>query len=441
MRVLIVTPEYPPDFGGGIGSFYGALVPSLEANGCQVTVLRGSAFVQAVPASNVDKDAPVGTLERDRFLAWCGRFQHFAMFPALRKHLAAAFAMYEQAAAGEHFDCIEVTDWGLLFLPWVLFAPHKVIVQLHGSCGQIAQHEPVAGREAEAVLTSLLEKVSLRGASVLSSYSRMNVTYWQELLGRPVQYQPPPVPVPAPPLRAAELPAGDWLTVGRIQKWKGPEIACAAWQILGSHAPVLRWLGRDAGDGASGGSLDTTLRSRYPAVWGARIVPEKSVPSASVRSRMQVAKAVLIPSTWDVFNLVAAEAMALGRPLVISDGAGASELVQDGLNAIVFRNGDAEALAGAVKRLQLLGEGELETMGAAAAATVAGRLDPAEIASQRMELYRDAPTSAPSAAMEWVRNLLLAETQTEPLRFLDDLPLKDLTRYVTRRGLAKSFRR
>ena len=39
VRVLIVTPEYPPHAGGGILKYYRALAPALARQGCQVTVL------------------------------------------------------------------------------------------------------------------------------------------------------------------------------------------------------------------------------------------------------------------------------------------------------------------------------------------------------------------------------------------------------------------
>jgi hypothetical protein len=45
MKVLLVTPEYPPDFGGGIGAFYRDLVPALRKQGCDISVLKGSAFL------------------------------------------------------------------------------------------------------------------------------------------------------------------------------------------------------------------------------------------------------------------------------------------------------------------------------------------------------------------------------------------------------------
>ena len=47
MKLLIVTPEYPPDHGGGISTYYRDLVPALSAEGCEVTILKGSAYTKA----------------------------------------------------------------------------------------------------------------------------------------------------------------------------------------------------------------------------------------------------------------------------------------------------------------------------------------------------------------------------------------------------------
>jgi glycosyltransferase involved in cell wall biosynthesis len=50
------------------------------------------------------------------------------------------------------------------------------------------------------------------------------------------------------------------------------------------------------------------------------------------------ATALVLPSLWyETFGLVVAEALALGRPVVVSDRAGAKELVQDGINGLIWR--------------------------------------------------------------------------------------------------------
>src|SRR2546423_753039 len=113
MKVLLVTPEYSPDFGGGIATFYGELLPAMRRQGCEVQVLKGSAFVHGAEPYECE-DVVVCTLQSARYYKWVKRLAHFAVFPELRRHLGAAFALHEQAAEGEGFDAVEVTDWGLL---------------------------------------------------------------------------------------------------------------------------------------------------------------------------------------------------------------------------------------------------------------------------------------------------------------------------------------
>jgi hypothetical protein len=154
---------------------------------------------------------------------------------------------------------------------------------------------------------------------------------------------------------------------------------------------------------------------------------------------MRAAKVVLVPSTWDVFNLTAAEAMASGKVVVISDGAGAVDIVQHGVNGFVFPKNDAAALAELVRHVDKLNAEELREIGQRAAATVRGGLDPERIAAEKLKLYRNPPEAGTTQEVSWLRECLLLNTEANPLAFLGTLPLKELTAYVARRGLQKFF--
>src|SRR5262249_56407352 len=84
-----------------------------------------------------------------------------------------------------------------LFVPWVLSPPTSVLVRGHGSSGQIALREPDRTFAPQRALLLAIERAVLRRASAVATYSRMNAAEWQGLLGRPVSYVPPALPVPA----------------------------------------------------------------------------------------------------------------------------------------------------------------------------------------------------------------------------------------------------
>src|SRR5947209_607705 len=115
MRLLILAPEYEGS-GGGIMTFYQALIPALQDQGVVVSIIEGSAYHTGGDNSLRQRNGVrVQTLELNRVHRWHDQFGHLAAAPGLRRHLAAAWAMWEQAHFGEDADIVEASDWGLLF--------------------------------------------------------------------------------------------------------------------------------------------------------------------------------------------------------------------------------------------------------------------------------------------------------------------------------------
>ena len=436
MRLLFVLPEYPPDHGGGIVTFYEALLPELVRQGHTVDVLLGSAFVHG-GAPYEREGVSVRFLETDRFRRFIASFRHYGMVPELQRHLAAAWALHEQADGGAGYDAVEVVDWGLLFVPWVVEARVPAVVQMHGSTGQIDFRDPSPAGALQGHLTRLLEAGVLRGADALHTHSIANQREWEAVTGREVDYLPPPLASgEGRAERLADRSQGaDGLVVGRIQKWKGPTVLCEALEQLGEEAPRVQWVGRDTVFGESGGSMDAYLRTTYPSVWGEQVTPIGQVPPADVARRQAEAGFVVVPSLWDVYNLTAVEAMGQGAVVVCSTGAGASDLIEDGVNGFTFACGDASALAAALRRVLVLSSSERDVLSAAARATVVDRLAPQTVAAQKVEAYEAAaqragalPIDPWSSAAVWP-----GRSAEDPLAFLDHQPLRDIVSYAVRR--------
>lgn len=68
-------------------------------------------------ARKKDDGMQIETLEHSNLVRWEEKFSLFGAAPNLRRHLAAAWAMWEQADYGLDADIVEATDWGLSFVP------------------------------------------------------------------------------------------------------------------------------------------------------------------------------------------------------------------------------------------------------------------------------------------------------------------------------------
>jgi glycogen synthase len=181
------------------------------------------------------------------------------------------------------------------------------------------------------------------------------------------------------------------------------------------------------------------LSTRYPNIWGNKILHHAAIPPDEVTRRQASALFNLVPSTWDVFNFTAVEAMASGRPTIVSSGAGASELVEDGVNGYIFPTGDAEGLAAAIDRVLTASPAQLIDIGSAAQATIRRTLDPPTIAAGRLRSYR-AAIEAFGERREFPGFKSLGEMcrpadrpAEEDAAFLHQVPLRTLMRHVTKR--------
>ncbi|HET9014949.1 MAG TPA: glycosyltransferase family 4 protein, partial [Thermomicrobiaceae bacterium] len=128
---------------------------------------------------------------------------------------------------------------------------------------------------------------------------------------------------------------------------KGPEIAVAALAALPGAA---LWITGEADDpaGARHRAALEGLAERLGVADRVHLVGRR----ADVYAVMAAVDAVVVPSlVGEGFGLVAAEAMAVGTPVVVSNRGALPEVVEHGVSGLVVEAGDPAALAGALTRL------------------------------------------------------------------------------------------
>jgi glycosyltransferase involved in cell wall biosynthesis len=136
------------------------------------------------------------------------------------------------------------------------------------------------------------------------------------------------------------------LYVGRLDEHKGVHTAIEALEHLPADATLRIAGGWDEGEERRLRALAERLGA------GARVRFDGQVPRDSLRAAYRAADAVVFPVIWEEpWGLVPLEAMGQGRPVVATGRGGSGEYLRDGENAVLFRAGDARALAAALRTL------------------------------------------------------------------------------------------
>jgi len=439
MKLLFVLPEYG-DVGGGIATFYRHLLPEFVAGGHRVDVCVASERFSAEPSTQPSGVRVFG-LSRGAIASASKRLNGFAAVPDLQKELATAWAAWEGTAHGDGYDVVETSDFGMLFAPWAANGDRPpVAVQLHSSNGQISFHEPLAGHELAGQLARLVEGMLLPRVEELQTYGGPNAQEWEALFKRPVHHIYPVWSLHVEPDdTGGDCGTGNAIVVGRVQNWKGPRVLCEALRALGGEAPVVDWVGRDTSDRKVGRSMAAALTDEFPEVWGQKVRWCGLKPASETAQLQRAASAVIVPSTWDVFNLTAIEGMAARRVVICSTGAGAAGLIEDGVNGFRFTGGDSSALADALSRFGQLTATQRCDVGEAARDTVRTVLSPERIVPQRVERYRKLAAGEVSrpAPHPWCETFFGSHSEPNALTFLDRLPFRSLFQYGVRRCLGR----
>ncbi len=154
----------------------------------------------------------------------------------------------------------------------------------------------------------------------------------------------PPVAVKrfTPHGAAVEAPAPGapayFLSLGRLIPYKRVDLAVQA--CSATHLPL-----QVGGDGRD--------RPRLEALAGPAVKFLGRVPDADLPALMANCRAFIFPGLED-FGITPVQALAAGRPVIAYAGGGALDIVQDGVNGVLFHEQTVEALVEALRRFEAL---------------------------------------------------------------------------------------
>ena len=389
ISVGLVSPGWPPEaIANGIASYTGTIVRGLQELGTNVHVLTLRPM-----AERIDDFVRVVRPNMDSLYSKVRRRLSPEAWPQKAFCLALGQELLKLHADGR-LNLVEMEEsYG-----WASLLPQTVpvVVRLHGPWFL----NGLANGAAEDASFRWRDKMEARGlmaASAVTAPSADVLKRTREHFGLAL---PRSAVIPNPVSLVTDK--DQWglrdcdrkriAFIGRFDRHKGGDTMLDAFTKVFVAEPQaqLDFVGPDRGcidDDGRMWSFSQYLGEKLPPAAQAKIIFHDFLPgskAAEVRKRALVS---VVPSRYETFGITAAEAMMAGCPLVVGGAGALTELVQDGVNGLVSRPGDADDLAEKILSM-LKNPDRAAGLGAQAAVDAKLRYDPMVVAKQTLEFYR-----------------------------------------------------
>jgi glycosyltransferase involved in cell wall biosynthesis len=354
LRIFMLSWEYPPRIIGGLARHVEGLSKSLASMGHEVHVVtldfpgaayeeeKGSLYIHRVV---VDLPAPT-------FHTWVLLFNHF--FEKRLGQLARKFGLP---------DVVHVHDWltvsGGVAAKHLLRAP--LVMTFHSTEASRSSNSP---SPESAMVEGLEWWGSFESARIIavSGWMKSEVVSMFKVPEDKVAEIPNAVdpqkfegPVDIQAIRSKwNVKEGERLitAVGRLTSQKGFDDLIKAYPMVRRAIPSSRLL--IVGDGYMRGELESLAEQENVrgSVTFAGFVSESDLVGA-----LRASDAVVVPSRFEPFGIIALEAMAAGVPIVVSRVGGLAEIVEDRVDGMEVEPNNPPSIAEAIT--EVLSDGML----------------------------------------------------------------------------------
>lgn len=382
MRVLLVSQEVPPDTGwGGIGTYVATLAPALARLGADVRVLS------VVPGQEVSDRSQDGFVVHRRNLRRPRGVGRLSGLPKAWERLTLGAAVARELGRLDFApDVVEAPEWNAEGLLVALARRRPLVVRLHSSAEQLFPFVP--RRALDVRLAVALERRAIRSADLLVS-TQSNLAALAALSGNLPPARAVALPVPELEERR-EPPAAPLITfVGRLERVKAPETLVLAAPHVLERFPHARFCFLGADTGRAPGSYLARLRELADRGGvGHAVEFAGHRPRPEVIERLRASAVAAFPSRQESFGYGAAEAAAVGVPVLASRIPAFTELFAGPGEPAARLVAPDDARAWARALIELLGAGEAAArLGRAGRARVLEHCAAPSVAAQMLDAY------------------------------------------------------
>jgi len=354
VRVLLLGWEWPPKIKGGLGRHTYFLARELARAGHKVTFVA--------PASNLPKRSGLSGVKLVPIrISINGSYLH--QVNSILRNYPWAFDNL-----GGEFDVIHGHDW-------MAVEPALRLRRKLGIPFVFTLHSSERDRSGEKIKSSKVAETEKKGVETadkvitVSNFMKRQIRQWG--VKRRIAVIPNGVE-----LKKRSVQRGNVvLFVGRLTEQKGAEYFALATADVTAKARFVV---------VGEGHLRKRLEN-FSKMVGARLEFLGFVSEKKLERLYGEAAVVVVPSTFEPFGIVPLEALAHGRPLVLSRHAGVAEFLEDGKNVLLVPERNPKKLAEAIGKI--LADQKLAQRLGAAGRRKAEQFDWKRIAATTLAIY------------------------------------------------------
>lgn len=393
MSWCIVSREFPPFSGGGIGTYATSVTQAMVRAGQHPIVITvgpgertediedGVTVVRLPLALGEDWSGPHPAIRKpETQAAWNALGPHSVFAMQVANELETLIVRYG-------IDLVEFADTGAA--GWFAlnrrrnlcsYSDVRMVTFVHSPSAWIERVnrrcEP--GRAMHEL--QRMEREQAQWSDAVVTPSEFMAGWVQENWG--VRASVIRLPLPTQEPQDVDEIEADVLFVGRMEYRKGIDTLLSAWSRLKPEAR-LHLVGTDTPDERTGVPIGERLISQMPRESALTVVEHGRMSPGGVSALQHSAGVVVVPSPEDNSPFTCIEAMQAGRVVIASDIGGASEFIEDGVSGLIFESANAVSLAEVLGRALAMPGQARQEMGQRAAERVRAMCEPKTILAER----------------------------------------------------------
>jgi glycogen synthase len=332
LNIWLLTSEYPPDYGGGIGMYVNMVAEMFASAGHETSVIVRDAHRSVIEKS----DSGVRVV---RFRHMEGEYYSYLGYWTALAYQYADVVVDLIKRENKKPDVIEVQEYNaigyyILLRKWQkdpVLKDIPVVVHLHTPTFELDRINQAPRYKFPNYWIGQMEKFCIKAADALISPSHfLKEKIHQIIPGIDIQTIPLPYQLDHDGVELDRSASETFLYFGRTEYRKGVSQMLAVAERLwrAGRKFKLKLIGGDTYFHPKATHLGELLRKKYEhRINEGVLIFKDAIPPHELTPEIKQARAVIVPSLYENFPYTCLSSMWLGAPLLVSSSGGQAEMV------------------------------------------------------------------------------------------------------------------